>query len=286
MKGIKFSLVIFTILCAALVVYFVLQDEKALLTHPKGIIAHEELSLIGINYLLMLIVVLPTIIALFVIAWKYCAKNTKNAHDPEHSATASQALILWAFPSAIIGILSVILWNAAHDLDPYKPLKSEKEPLVIQVVALDWKWLFIYPEQGIATLGYFQIPEKIPVHFDLTADGSPMNSFWIPQLSGQIYAMAGMQTQIHMMADGPGDYMGRAAEINGAGYADMTFKVKSTTEEEFESWVQEVKASPHQLTSTTYNALVPPSRNNPVLFYSHVEKNLFHDIMKKHMASP
>lgn len=286
MKRMKLFLGILAIVCAVTAVFFVLKSEKTLLTHPKGTIAHQELNLIASSYLLMLIVVVPTLIALFVIAWKYRAKNTQARHEPDHCSQPSHEFILWAFPSVIIGILAVILWNAAHELDPYRPLKSDTRPLVIQVIALDWKWLFIYPEQGIAVVNYFQIPEKVPIHFDLAADGSPMNSFWIPQLSGQIYAMTGMQTQIHMMADGPGEYTGRAAEINGAGFADMTFRVKSTTEKEFQSWVQEVKTSPLQLTDAVYEELLKPSKKNPVVFYSHVEKNLFHHIMHKYMVHP
>jgi cytochrome o ubiquinol oxidase subunit 2 len=179
----------------------------------------------------------------------------------------------------------VITWKATHALDPFKPLKKELKPLTIQVVALDWKWLFLYPEQGIGAVNLVQFPEHTPIHFELTADGSPMNSFWIPELSGQIYAMSGMVTQLHMMADGPGVYTGRAAEINGKGFADMTFIVKSTARSDFDAWVKHVKQSPLKLTESVYNELVKPSTAHPITLYSDVQNALFAKIVEKPMRS-
>src|SRR5262249_6679452 len=143
----------------------------------------------------------------------------------------------------IIAPMAVITWRSAHELDPYKPLQSEARPLMIQVVALDWKWLFIYPEEGIATVNFIQFPVHTPIQFTLTADGSPMNSFWIPQLSGQIYSMTGMTTPLHIIADEPGEYAGRANELNGKGFADMHFVAKATSQSEFDEWVASVKGS-------------------------------------------
>ncbi len=205
MKRITPIIGILAILGALLAAFFVLRSENALLTHPKGIIAQSELDLIVINYCLMLIVIVPTFILLFVTIRKYHAKNSKVKSDPEHALSVFGELILWMIPSIVIAVMVVITWKAAHELDPYKPIKSEVKPLTIQVVALDWKWLFIYPEQGIATLNFVQFPAGTPIHFELAADGSPMNSFWIPQLSGQIYSMTGMTTQLHIMADEPGN---------------------------------------------------------------------------------
>lgn len=260
MKRIKFAIGILAILCMALAIFFVLKSESALVTHPKGIMAHKELHLIATNIHLMLIVVVPTLILLFVVAWKYRAKNSKAKYEPEHSHGAFGEMILWMIPSAVIAVMTVVTWKAAHELDPYKPLESEVKPLAIQVVALDWKWLFIYPEQGIASVNFVQIPAQTPIDLALAADGSPMNSFWIPELSGQIYAMSGMTTQLHIMADAPGVYAGRAAEINGKGFADMTFVAKSTSQADFDDWVAEVKQSPLQLTDRMYNELSKPSR--------------------------
>jgi len=162
------------------------------------------------------------------------------------------------------------------------PLKGDRQ-MTIEVVALDWKWLFIYPDQGIAAVNYVQFPEKTAVHFKLAADGSPMNSFWIPQLSGQIYAMTGMVTPLHIAADGVGVYSGRAAEINGDGFADMLFTAESTADADFEKWVASVKGSPLQLTESVYEELLKPSQKHPVVLYSSVANGLFHHIVMKYM---
>lgn len=283
MKRVKFVIGILAILGMVLAVFFVLRSDNALLTHPKGIIARSELELIGTNYLLMLIVVVPTLIALFWIAWKYRSNNSKAKYDPEHSHGVFGELILWVIPSVVIAVMAVITWYATHELDPYKPIKSEVKTLKIQVVALDWKWLFIYPEQGIASLNFVQFPDSTPIHFTLSADGSPMNSFWLPQLSGQIYCMSGMITPLHIMADEPGEYTGRAAEINGKGFADMTFIAKSTSQSDFEDWVASVKQSSFVLTDSIYSELAKSSTNNPITLYSYVEEDLFDKIVMKYM---
>lgn len=286
MNRIKGIIGILAILSAVLAIFFVLNSEHSLLTHPKGIIAQGELDLITTDILLMLIVVVPTFIALFVVIWTYRAKNTKAAYDPEHSYGVWGELLLWIIPSLIVAAMVTVTWEATHRLDPYQPLKSAVKPVTIQVVALNWKWLFIYPEQGIATVNFVQFPTHTPINFKLVADDSPMNSFWIPQLSGQIYAMTGMITPLHIMADEPGDYVGRAAEINGEGFADMTFIAKSTSTSDFDNWVASVRQLPLQLTHSTYQTLAKPSQNHPVALYSHVEKKLFDKIVMKYMHPP
>lgn len=283
MKGIKFVIALLAIVSTAIAIFFVLRNENALLAHPKGVIARSELKLIHTNILLMLIVVVPTFILLFFVAWKFRDKNAKAKYDPEQTHGPFKELVLWIIPSIVIAVMAVITWKATHELDPYKPLAGDVKPLTIQVVALDWKWLFIYPEQGIATLNFVQFPAQTPIHLALSADGSPMNSFWIPQLSGQIYSMTGMVTPLHIMADGPGVYTGRAAEINGKGFADMTFVVKSTSQSDFDDWVEQVRRSPQELTDPIYDDLVKPSHNVPITLYSHVEKGLFRKIVMKYM---
>ena len=268
---------------AALAIYFVLRSDAALLTHPKGIMARSELDLIRINISLMLLIIVPTLILLFVIAWKYRADNQKAQYDPNPSQGRFKELILWIIPLVIVIPMAIVTWYATHKLDPYRSLDSEIEPLKIQVVALDWKWLFIYPEQGIATVNFVQFPERTPIRFELAADGSPMNSFWIPQLSGQIYAMTGMTTTLHLMADEEGEYMGRAAEINGDGFADMTFVAKSSSSSDFEEWIASVKQSPLRLTAFTYDELMKPSKHNPIQLYSYVEKDLYDKVVMKYM---
>lgn len=283
MKKIKLALGILAIVVTVLAAYFVLRSENALVAQPQGVIARSELDLIATNYLLMLIIVVPTLILFGIVAWKYRAKNSKAKYDPEHSHGIWGTVILWSIPSIIVAVMSIITWDATHKLDPRQPIASDVKPMKIQVVALNWKWLFIYPEQGIATLNFVQFPERTPIHFELAADGSPMNSFWLPQLSGQIYVMAGMTTQIHMMADGPGVYSGRAAEINGDGFADMTFVAESKMQSDFDKWVEQVRRSPLQLTDFIYGELIKPSKNNPIALYSQVEQDLFDKIVNKYM---
>lgn len=279
----KYLLGIFIILVGLLGIIFVITNENTLVFHPKGIVAHNQLKLIITNIILMMLILVPTTVLLFVIVWKYCIKNKNRSYDPHHSFGPKGELLMWLLPSIIVAVMAAITWKATHKLDPYKPLESDVKPLKVQVVALNWKWLFIYPEQEIATLNYFYFPEKTPVHLNLAADHSPMNSFWIPQLSGQIYSMAGMTTQLHLMADGPGEYAGRAVEINGEGYADMTFLAKSVPEKDFETWVEKVKQSTHQLTEESYNQLTKPAVNKEVILFSKVQKDLFHKIVHKYM---
>jgi len=283
----KFLIGIFTIVLAVIGIAFVLTSKHALVFHPKGIIAQKELELIITNIILMLIIIVPTYIFLFAVVWKYCIKKDKAKYDPEHSYGPIGELIMWVLPAIVVVIMSTVTWEITHKLDPYKPLESEDKPLTVQIIALNWKWLFIYPEQGIAALNYFHIPDHTPIHLNLAADHSPMNSFWIPQLSGQIYSMAGMRTQLYLMANEIGEYTGKAVEINGEGYADMTFHVKSTSKNDFETWVKEIKeSSKNHLSEKAYNELVKPEVNKSVIFYSEVEPDLYNKIIHKYMYPP
>lgn len=264
-------------------ILLVLASEHTLVFHPKGVVAHGILELILTNFALMFAIIIPTYILLFAVIWKYCINSKKTEYDPEHTYGVLGEVLMWGIPSLVVIAMSLVTWEATHRLNPYKPLESPNKPMTVQVVAMDWKWLFIYPELGIATLNSLHIPEKTPIHFRLAADGSPMNSFWIPQLGGQIYSMTGMTTQLFLMADGPGNYMGRAVEINGEGYSDMTFPTKSSSQKEFESFVAEVKKSPHRLTEESYKELVKPAIDKSVILYSEVDKDLFQKIIHKYM---
>ncbi|MBA3602821.1 MAG: COX aromatic rich motif-containing protein [Parachlamydiaceae bacterium] len=270
---------------AVLGIIFVLKDEKAIVVHPKGVIAEGLLDLIIAIISLMLVIIVPTYIALFYVVWKQRSKIANTPPSVQPSSAFNQ-LILWILPSIIVACMIGVTWGATHKLDPYNPIKSDAKPLTIQVIALDWKWLFIYPEQGIAAVNFFQFPVGIPVHFKLSADESPMNSFWMPQLSGQIYAMTGMITQLHVMANEPGEYSGKAAEINGEGYASMTFVAKASSESDFEKWIASVKQSPLHLTDSSYTELVKPSLKNPIALYSDVKKGLFDEVVMKYMYMP
>jgi cytochrome o ubiquinol oxidase subunit II len=280
MGKIKFVLGLLAFVAFALGIYFVLSSKEALLAHPKGLIARSELSLIVTHIFLMLAIIVPTMILLFVVAWKYRAKQGKESLQSTRSPVSQW--VLWLVPLIVLIPMAAIIWEATHKLDPYRPIESAVKPLKIQVVALDWKWLFLYPEQGIATLNVVQFPEKTPIHFELCADGSPMNAFWIPELGGQIYAMTGMATSLHLMADEPGIYSGRASEINGKGLADMTFVAKAMPSADFDAWVTSVKQSSLQLTQEVYQTLSVRAINTSVLLYSSIEDEFFRKIVEKY----
>lgn len=277
MKAVKCVILALVFFCLALFVFFTLKSEKALLAHPKGIIAAKELDCLITQIKLMLIVMVPAILFLLFAAFRREKKIALSKFSSHLIAS-----LVWIIPSIIIAAMIFVTWKAAHLLDPYRPIESEKESVKIEVVALNWKWLFIYPEEEIATVNFVQFPEKRSIEFSLAADESPMNSFWIPSLSGQIYAMTGMVTKLYVMADGSSEYLGRAAEINGDGFSKMTFVAKSTSQEEFNDWVKKCKSASRRLDESSYRKLATPSINHPVEIYSHVEKDLFHKIVMEY----
>lgn len=250
--------------------------------NPKGIIAESEMKLIMTAIGLMLIVVIPVFIMLATFAWRYRAGNTKAKYTPDWHENKTLEIIWWGVPAIIIAILATITWTSSHALDPFKPLDSSVKPVTVQAVALDWKWLFIYPEQNIASVNLVEFPVGTPVNFQITAD-APMNSFWIPQLAGQIYAMAGMDTKLHLMADEVGDYAGMSSNYSGFGFSGMKFTAHATTQEEFDQWVRTVRQSPVSLSAEEYALLAKKSRENPVAYYSSVADDLYGDIIMKFM---
>lgn len=253
--------------------------------NPAGIVARQERQLIIITLLLSIIVVVPVFGLLFWIIWHYRESNHNARYSPELDGNRLAETIWWLIPSAIILILAVITWNSSHQLDPYRPLASAVQPLKIQVVALDWKWLFIYPEQNVAAVNLMPIPLDTPIDLEITAD-APMNSFWVPQLAGQIYAMPGMVTQLHLMADKAGDYNGVSANISGRGFAGMRFVAQAETAASFKSWVQTARQSPVNLDSMTYQNLSQPSQYNRPTVYASVEPGLRDTIVSKYIGQP
>lgn len=253
------------------------------LFQPKGSIAAEQIRLIIIAILLMLVIVVPVIIMTLAFAWRFRASNKKATYAPNWDHNSKLELVWWSVPCIIIAILAYITWVTSHSLDPYKPLESEAKPVTVQAVSLDWKWLFIYPEQHIATVNYLEVPEKRPINFQITAD-APMNSLWIPALGGQIYAMPGMRTKLHLIASGAGDYEGWSANFSGEGFSGMHFNVKSVSDDQFNQWVQTVKTdSSNQLNWDVYTDLAKQSENYPVTYYSDVPDGLFNRIIMKFM---
>lgn len=251
--------------------------------HPMGEIAMQERNLLIISVLLMLIVIIPVILMVPIFAWKYRASNKKAEHKPEWAHSVILEIFWWGIPILIIIALATITWITSHKLDPYRPLESTEKPITIEVVALDWKWLFIYPEYDIATVNFIQFPVDVPLNFKITAD-APMNSFFIPQLGGQIYAMAGMETKLHLIANKEGEFRGFSANYSGDGFSGMKFIAKASSKQEFENWVKEVKKSGVKLTGTIYNEkLLPQTKNNKVEYFNSVQKGLFFAIIAKFM---
>jgi len=281
----KYKIILPIALSFALVaLFFVLASQGNMqVFNPKGVIALKERNLLVLATLLMMTVIVPVFGITAYIVWKYRENHFRGDHHPDWDRSSLLAAVLWFIPSVIIAIISVMIWQSTHDLDPYKSLESHAEPITIQVVALNWKWLFIYPEQGIATINFVEFPKHIPVKFELTAD-APMNTFIIPQLGGQVYAMAGMKNQLHLMASEAGTFSGFSTEINGKGYSQMRFVAQSVSDKEFADWVDSVKSKKNPLTSDVYNTLAKDSLDNPVSYYSSTEPNLFHNIIMKFMA--
>lgn len=250
---------------------------------PKSQVADKEFKLIILSTALMLIVVLPVFWLTFWIAWKYRETNTKARYTPDWDHHPVLETIWWGLPLAIILVLAGVAWKSSHQLDPFRPLDSAILPLKIQVVAMDWKWLFIYPEQGIATVNYVEFPTNRPVNFEITSD-APMNSFWIPRLGGQIYAMAGMSTQLHLVADSPGSFAGSSANLSGRGFAGMKFKAVSVSNADFNDWVSRVSRSSIQLNMPVYYQLAKPSENTPPAEYAVTDNAIYNKVLMKYMA--
>ena len=254
---------------------------------PKGQVGSDEKTLIIVATLLMLLVVVPVIVLTLVFAWKYRASNTSATYTPNWSHSNKIEAVVWAVPCAIILALGVITWNTSHSLDPYKPIDqvagaAAKKPIEVEVVALDWKWLFIYPEQHVASVNELAFPAGTPVHFRITSD-SVMNAFFIPQLGSQVYAMAGMQTHVNLVADAVGSYEGMSANFSGPGFSDMKFTAKVTSQEDFDRWVKTAQASKQALSFDAYNELAKPSEKTPVAYFSNVEPVLYATVLDKYM---
>lgn len=262
---------------------FVTYGRNIPVLNPEGTISDQQYTLIMITTLLGVFVVVPVFILLFTIAWKYRAGNTKATYDPELEGSRMLEALWWGIPCLIILILAIITVISTYALDPYKALESDKQPVKVQVISQQWKWLFIYPEEGVATVNHLVIPEDTPIEFTITSD-APMNSFWIPALGGQVYAMTGMATKLHLQAKSTGTYLGNSANLSGDGYAGMYFEAHSVNSEEFSNWLQDSKASPHFLTSITYNELRKPSKDNPRTVYGLVDDGLFDSVVMRYMS--
>lgn len=251
--------------------------------NPAGDVARQQGNLILISTGLMLLIIVPVMALTGYFAWRYRAANAQATYKPDWDHSTGLELVIWAAPLLIIICLGALTWVSTHLLDPYRPLARtaagtpvmpDTRPLEVNVVALDWKWLFIYPEQGIATVNEFAAPVDRPIRFRISST-SVMNSFYIPALAGQIYAMPGMETKLHGVFNVPGNFVGFSANYSGAGFSNMRFAAKSMTQASFDAWVEQARAGGGSLDREAYLALERPSERVPVQRFAAVERGLF-----------
>lgn len=271
----------------ALPVLLALGGCNFVVLHPAGDIAWQQRDLLIISTLLMLIVIIPVMALTVLFAWRYRQGNKTATYRPKWDHSIELELVIWGAPLLIIICLGALTWMDTHLLDPYRPLSrvakgqpvAEKtEPLEVEVVALDWKWLFIYPEQGIASVNELAAPVDTPINFKITS-ASVMNSFFVPALAGQIYAMAGMQTQLHAVINQPGEFKGFSANYSGDGFSHMRFTFHGVDRAGFDAWVDKVRKGEKSLTRAEYLALEKPSERVPVIHYASAEPDLFKAIL-------
>lgn len=259
---------------------FVFTGCEFSLFDPKGPIAEEQMELIILTTLIMLIVVIPVTIMGVWFPYRYRKNNNKQEYTPDWEHSNKIEALVWAIPILIIMVLGTITYVTSHSLDPRKPIESDNPTMVVQVVAMDWKWLFIYPEQNIATINKLVIPVDVPVQYLVTSD-TVMNSFFIPHLGSQIYAMSGMENRVHLMASVEGIYPGYSANYSGFGFSGMKFNTHAVSQQEFEQWVAKTKASNKPLTDEVFVGLKQKSKDVKPIIYSSVNPLLFSEIIEK-----
>ena len=245
---------------------------------PQGPIAAAERLILLNATAIMLVVVLPVIVLTLAFAWWYRASNPRAAYQPDWSYSGHIELVTWSIPAMVVILLAAVGWIGSHQLDPARKLQSDASSIRIEVVSLDWKWLFIYPDQGVAAVNELVIPAGVPVEFVLTS-ATVMNSFFVPQLGSQIYTMPGMATQLNLLAARPGDYPGLSANFSGDGFSDMRFLVHAVPAADYDSWLARTREAGPALNTDTYSQLARPEGNAPAHTYGSVDPKLFERIV-------
>jgi len=253
---------------------------QSALLDPRGPVGRAEKIILTNSVAIMLAIVVPTIIATLAFAWWFRASNKRATYLPEWEFSGRIELVVWSIPIMVILLLGGVTWISSRDLDPARPLQSDHEPIDIQVVSLDWKWLFIYPQQGVAAVNELVVPAGVPLHFTLTS-ASVLNTFFVPQLGSMIYTMNGMATELHLHADQPGDYLGLSAHFSGDGFSDMNFRVRALAPAEFDAWARSTRSAGKPLDSANYAALMRQSIEATPLRYAAVEAGLFDRIVRQ-----
>jgi cytochrome o ubiquinol oxidase subunit 2 len=260
---------------------------KLVLLNPSGDVARQQSDIMITTTAIMALIIVPVLIAIAVVAWRYRASNKQAEYDAAWDHSPQLELLVWAGPLLIIIAIGAISWIGTHMVDPYRPLDriasgkpvpADVKPLEVDVVSLRWKWLFMYPQYGIATVNQLAAPVDRPIRFKLTADAM-MDSFFVPALAGQIYTMPGMQTILHGVINKPGEYRGFSANYSGLGFTDMRFKFLGMTSRDFDQWVAKVRATGGDLDRKAYDQLRQPSRDAPVHYYARFDADLYHRIL-------
>ena len=251
---------------------------------PRGPVGAAEKAILIDSLAIMLAIVVPTIIATLAFAWWYRASNGKARYRPQWAYSGQIELVVWGIPSLVVMLLGGVAWVGSHELDPAKPLASAQPPLDIQVVSLDWKWLFLYPGQKIATINTLTLPVGVPVHFTLTS-ASVMNAFFIPQLGSMIYTMYGMTTQLNLQADTAGTYRGMSAHFSGDGFADMHFDVHAVSAADFADWTTAAGRTDEVLDAQRYDELMKQSAKVPPATLRLGDPDLFQSIATQKIAA-
>lgn len=275
-------LIIMGLIDLGLLIRYLIHNKNIALFNPQGWIAQQQHELLSLSLILLFAGAIPVVLALYFVAWKYRESNEKVTHKPEAKQKKSYVFLMWAYPALFFFMFTALLIPATHKLEPRKLIASDAKTLNIEVISLRWKWLFIYPDQGIATVNYLKLPKDTPVTFHLTADEAPMSSFWIPNLGGQLYSMTSHVNKLNLLPTTIGDYPGRSAEINGEGFSGMTFTASVVDASYFDNWVNETKQSGGLLDDITYSNLVEPSESTPPITYAKYDNNLYAKVLNKY----
>jgi len=251
---------------------------------PKGPIASAERLILLNSTGIMLAIVIPTMLATLAVAFWFRSSNTRATYMPEFNYSGRLEMLVWSIPIMTVLLVGGVAWVGSYDLDPPRPIASTVKPVRVQVVSLDWKWLFIYPTEGIASVNHLTVPVGTPISFELTSSGV-MNSFFVPQLGGQIYTMAGMVTRLHLQADHAGTYRGMSANYSGAGFSDMVFSVDAVPAVRFAQWVAATRTTGPALDAQSYASLAKPSQAIAPFTYRAVAPNLFNYILSAGMRT-
>lgn len=281
-KRLPLWLIFLPLIDLALLIRYFMNGRNIALFNPKGYIATEQHKLMVFAIVVLLVIAVPSLCLAYFIAWRYRDTNSKAKHNPNPRQNKRLVLFIWLVPTTAMIILATVMWSSTYKLYPQKVIKATNEPLTIQVISLRWKWLFIYPDQKVATVNFVQLPVNTPITFEMTADETPMSSFWIPNLGGQLYTMTSHVNRLNLMATEPGVYHGSSAEINGPGFAGMKFTASVGSTEEFYQWVQNARKSPDVLDAIAYKKLLIPSEYNASEYFSSFDPQLYSRVVYKY----